>query len=180
MPATKTGFKVPRTSPGLGDKAWKAFFTKYGGTDLDDVSGMKKEPVMAELLDWEYVEGKKWKAIYAIEDVGNKEVGLTVHIIAPKRGYIGTVRNVIAPKAGIKDAKKLKMVAQGSIENAKGILERMSGGKAKRGAMSPKRQDYEARIRAMEAPTLRGAPLFDGVKWPKGTQVNKNWTYLQL
>ena len=191
MPATKTGFRVPTvvsSGPLAKDKkhgkAWKAFFTKFAGTDLDK-GALKKLPVMPELLDWEYTEGKGWKAVYSIEDRGSIKgvpmVGLTVHIIAPKRGYVGTITNVIAPRSPLaKDRTLLRMVAQGAVENAKGILEVASKGKVKRNALSPKREDYESRIRVMEESILRGAPLFDGVSWPRGTKVNKNWTYLQL
>ncbi|MAG24521.1 hypothetical protein CMI47_02980 [Candidatus Pacearchaeota archaeon] len=180
----ETGYTVPDSVPGLKGP-WTSFFKTWAGNNIDSVRHMEKEPVMAELLDWEYIEGKGWKAIYSIADIetperGKKDVGLVVHILAPKRGYIGTVRNIIAPKAGIKEEKTLKMVAQGAVENAKGILVAASKGKVKRASLTPKRQDYEARIRGMNAAVLRGAPLFDGVKWPAKTKVDRNWLYLQL
>lgn len=163
----------------FGGPAWKAFFKRRKGYDLEDVSGMRDEGVVPFFLDWEQVSHPKgWGAFFTVASAPQGEVQLVVHLLRDDE-YVGTVRRIIAPQQPLElDANALRMIASAAIENVKGIVKavalKQARHKLKRDEFNPKRGDYMGRMGKMRADVLRGAPIYDEVTWSNGVGVFDN------
>jgi hypothetical protein len=169
----------------LGGPAWKKFFKKHAGRDLDDPSNIRVLPDLgpgAGFRPGERLEGPKgsgWTMVYFVTDASSGELALHAHALQ-NDSYVASWYTVIAPREPLeKDEMALKMVTASAIEGARRALTtiaRQYGTKLPAAASSftPTPRAYHAMIAKKHGADLRGSPLYAEVNWSRKTLVNPN------
>ena len=160
-------------------KAWKSFFDRFAGQDLDDLSHATVIPgTFPAFLPWEHVSGpQEWDFIYVLASSGS-DVALHGHAINGD-SYVASWFAVIAPRLPLeKDDFALKMIAAAAIEGGRralvAIARKQFGVDISGGPFKPSPQEYHRRIAEKHAADLRGAPIFSEVRWSGDTTVDPN------
>lgn len=165
----------------LGGPAWKRFFKKHAGRDLDSARNVVElRGLFPAFLTGESIEVPDgWTAVYRIVTVGRDELGLELHAMHHD-AYVASFSSVVAPREPLeKDEQALKMVTAAVIAGAARALRVIAatqGVKLPRDLerYKPRPRDYHKEIASRHGANLRGAPLFHEVDWSPAAAVDPN------
>ncbi len=169
---------LPRSK---GGPAWKAFFKRHKGRDLDSSTNMMVLPGFdPSFLPGERLTGpSKWELVYRIVDSPRNEVALDAHALHDGE-YVASWRCVIAPREPLeKDEMALRMFTASAIDGARralGVIAKHHGAKLPDDAekFKPSPRQYHKEIATRHAANLRGAPLYADVDWSRKADVDPN------
>ena len=179
--------RIPALEKSSGGAAWKKFFKRHAGRNLDDPANMSVMPglgVGAAFRASETIVGPNgWSFEYFVTDAGGDELALHGHA-SHNDSYVASWHTVIAPRSPLEKGGRdgdmaVKMITASAIDGARRaltVIARQYGHKLSTSPnkFKPTPRAYHAQIAKMYGADLRGAPLFVKVDWSGKTLVNPN------
>lgn len=158
--------------------AWKSFFKRLAGKDLDSPKNITVIPGMfPAFLPWEAIESGDFFFVWVLQSLGG-DIALHGHALY-QDNYVASWMCAVAPRRALElDEFALKMVLASSIEGARRALTVIAkekvGTDLSKATWKPQPRDFHQKIQKEHAANLRGAPAFRGVQWSDDADVDPN------